>query len=101
MSDATKISASEARIAKGISIFRSEFFSPIGLIMAANPIITRKLKMLLPITFPIAMPGALSRLAIMLTDNSGADVPIETTVRPIIRSETLSLLAIEEAPLTR
>jgi hypothetical protein len=40
-------------------------------------------------------------LEMMFTNNSGLDVPNATTVRPITKSETLNLLAIEEAPATR
>lgn len=54
-----------------------------------------------PTIFPIVIPVAPLRLAEILTTNSGAEVPNATIVSPIIRSEILSFLAIEEAPSTK
>jgi hypothetical protein len=72
-----------------------------GLISAEIPMITKKLNRLLPITLPIAIPAEPSMLAKILTASSGADVPTETMVRPIIRSDTFIFFAMEEAPFTR
>lgn len=51
-------------------------------------------------TFPIVIPVAPLKLEETFTTNSGAEVPKATMVNPIIKSETLSLFAIEEAPST-
>ena len=69
--------------------------------MAAIPTITRRLKILLPTTFPMAIPGEPPVEAIMFTASSGAEVPKDTTVKPIIRSDIFNFFAIDEAPLTR
>lgn len=61
----------------------------------------RMFAILLPITFPIVIPVTPFRLELILTTNSGADVPNATIVSPIIISEILNFLASEEAPITR
>jgi hypothetical protein len=61
----------------------------------------RRLKLLLPIMLPNETSLRPSRAAYVLTTNSGAEVPIATTVSPIARLEMLNFFAIEEAPLTR
>lgn len=69
--------------------------------MAVIPIISKILAMLLPITFPIAIPLLPFKLEVMLTISSGKEVPIETTVRPITKLDIFSLFAMEIAPSTR
>lgn len=62
------------------------------------------LKMLEPMMFPKTTSwvplGDITVPEIIFTTSSGADVPMATIVRPIAISETLNLLAREEAPLT-
>ena len=60
-----------------------------GRIIAVPPRMKPRLKILEPITFPIDMSVWLVAAALMVTANSGADVPKATTVNPIIRSEIL------------
>lgn len=55
---------------------------------------------LLPIIFPMVIPSAPSRLDVIFTTNSGAEVPKATIVSPITISETLSFFASEDAPST-
>lgn len=59
------------------------------------------LQILLPNIFPMAMSVVPLKLAIILTDNSGVEVPKATTVNPTTRSETWNCLAMDEAPSTR
>jgi hypothetical protein len=54
-----------------------------------------------PTTLPIAMADRPSIAALRLTSNSGADVPKETTVKPITNVDTLNFNAIPTAPFTR
>ena len=57
-----------------------------------------------PIIFPkttSCVPFSVTTVPeIMLTTNSGAEVPMATMVNPMAMSETLNLLAREDAPLT-
>lgn len=59
-----------------------------------------KLKLLLPIIFPKTISECPSKEAKELTTNSGAEVPKDTMVKPITRSEILFRLANAEAPST-
>tara|TARA_A100001015_G_scaffold305729_1_gene398888 strand:+ start:514 stop:729 length:216 start_codon:yes stop_codon:yes gene_type:complete len=56
--------------------------------------------MLLPKIFPITTSDSCLILAIILTTTSGNDVPIETSVNPMMSSETENRLAILVAPET-
>ncbi len=60
-----------------------------GLIKELTININKRLKMLEPITFPIAISLFFLNAAIELNTSSGADVTNETIVRPITKSETL------------
>jgi hypothetical protein len=60
-----------------------------------------RLKILLPITFPNAASLCPLTEDIMLTNNSGVEVPKATTVKPTARLDTLNFLATEEEPLTK
>ncbi len=55
---------------------------------------------------PMIFPNTISSFSpedpeIIFTTNSGAEVPIATTVSPMAMSDTLYLLAREEAPFTK
>jgi hypothetical protein len=54
-----------------------------------------------PIIFPNTTSWAPLAPDIKFTTNSGAEVPIATTVSPMAISEALNLFASDEAPLTR
>ena len=94
----TRIAASRPN---GIS-FQTVFFVIFnGKITDEIPSITKILKILLPMILPNAISVLFARLALKFTKNSGIDVPKATTVNPITKSETRSLLAKDEAPSTR
>ena len=57
--------------------------------------------MLDPMAFPIASFGAASNDAETATSISGADVPIDTIVSPIMRLETPRFVAVTAAPATK
>ena len=57
--------------------------------------------MLEPIMFPREISLLPAIPAAMLTDASGALVPIATTVRPITTDGIFSICAIEDAPSTK
>ena len=59
-----------------------------------------KLKLLLPIIFPNIISEYPLIEATELTTSSGAEVPKETIVNPIIRSETLYFFANADEPST-
>ncbi len=61
----------------------------IGRISAVPPKINPRLKIFEPITLPMDISVWFVAAALIVTANSGADVPNATTVNPIIRSETL------------
>src|SRR5690606_12454837 len=71
-----------------------------GTVMAHIPRISRMLTILLPITLATARSGEPCKADKILTVSSGADVPKETTVRPITKEETRNLAAKDEAPRT-
>jgi len=54
-----------------------------------------------PITLPKAISGLTLSADLILTINSGADVPKEITVIPITNEEMLNFLAIPIEPLTK
>ena len=56
---------------------------------AVPPRINPKLNMFDPITFPIDISVCFVIAALIVTANSGAEVPKATTVRPMIKSDTL------------
>lgn len=59
------------------------------------------LEILLPIILAIARSVCHCRAALMLINNSGAEVHIATIVRPVTKGEIHSLLAIPLAPSTK
>ena len=58
-----------------ILVLKFFFVKDIGPINDAKPKTSRIFDILLPTTFPHAIPGDLSRTALMETTNSGNDVP--------------------------
>lgn len=54
-----------------------------------------------PITLPTAIPALSFKALVMLTINSGADVPNATIVIPITKGEIFTAFARATAPLTR
>ena len=70
----------------------------IGWMVAAIPIRSRMLTMLLPMTLPRSISVLPEAREEMETASSGAPVPKATMVRPINCLLTLKLAAVEEAP---
>lgn len=68
--------------------------------MADTPKINRTLATLLPNTLPTASSALPLKLATRFTKSSGREVPKETTVSPMTRSDKLNFLPIEDAPST-
>ena len=75
-------------------------FTDRGQIRALMPITTKRLKILEPTTFPMAMSLLPFTAAVILTASSGALVPKATMVSPIIKDGIRKRLAMEEAPST-
>lgn len=72
-----------------------------GVIVADAPRTRNILKILLPTTLPIAMPGFPFRAAATEVASSGREVPQATMVSPMTASLTPNALAISDAPLTK
>jgi hypothetical protein len=90
-----------AKRLSGIS-FNTVFFNIVsGKIKEETPRIKKMLKILLPITFPIAISEFPVYAAYVLTINSGADVPNATTVKPITIFGIPYFFAKDDAPSTR
>ena len=68
--------------------------------IAVTPRIRSMLAILLPSTLPVAKPELPSALAMTLMMSSGKEVPIETMVSPIIKSEIPRREAMAVAPFT-
>ena len=73
----------EATKANGMSRFTVDFRMVIGATKAAQPTMSRELKMLDPKTLPTAMSGVDFKADSRLTKNSGMEVPMATIVSPI------------------
>lgn len=71
-----------------------------GVIKAETPSTKKILKILEPTTLPIAISTFFFLTATIDVANSGSEVPIETMVSPITRSESPKDNAIEVALLT-
>ena len=76
------------------------FVKDIGLINDAKPKTSRIFDILLPTTFPHAIPGDLSRTALIETTNSGNDVPKAIIEIAINWGFTLNIEAILTEPVT-
>ena len=83
-----------------ILVLKFFFVKDIGLINDAKPKTSRIYDILLPTTFPHAIPGALSRTALMETTNSGNDVPKAIIEIAINWGFTLNTEAILTEPVT-
>src|SRR6056300_516058 len=85
----------------GISEKTVLFFNGRLLISAVIPRIRNIFAILLPSTFPTAISELPLKLAKILIISSGAEVPKDTIVSPIIRFDILYLEAKDEDPSTR
>lgn len=83
----------ELRNKKTHSNFIKDFSIMSGVKKAVRPRIISKLKILDPIIFPRAILGLFSIRAAKLAKSSGAEVPIETRVRPMNKEDTFHFLA--------
>ena len=72
----------------------------IGRIIAVPPRIKPRLKILEPITLPIDISVCPVSAALIVTANSGAEVPNATTVSPTTKSDIFKLCAISAAEST-
>ena len=89
------------RIFNGISRFR---ISPWGIKLCRNaqiPTTTSPLKIFEPTTLLMAISLLPARAALMLTEASGALVPMATMVRPMMTLGTFRIPAKEELPSTK
>lgn len=89
------------RIFNGISRFR---ISPWGIKLCRNaqiPTTTRPLKIFEPTTLLMAISLLPASAALMLTEASGALVPMATMVRPMMTLGTFRIPAREELPSTK
>lgn len=82
----------------GMSRVRSNLLTLSLLMIAEAPMMTRVLKMLLPMMLPTLMSLLPRNTLKKLTMNSGRLVPMDTIVRPITNSLTCHFLAIPHAP---
>src|SRR3990167_8318224 len=101
LSDPIIITTKAERSIKGISFHIVECWRVIPFIQTTMPRMRRMFAILDPIIFPTAMSVTPFNVEEMLTDNSGADVPKATMVRPITREETPRRLANDEAQSTK
>ena len=88
----------DAITAKGISLRTVVRKMVIGATSDATPTMSKVLKTLLPTTLPTAKSGVPFTADTRLTQNSGIDVPIATTVRPIIICGIHNRSAMPTAP---
>ena len=99
-SSSNTISAVEMRSRRGSSLETVSLLTLMGRIMAAIPIRSKTLIMLLPMTLPTKMSVLPLKSDEKDTASSGAPVPKATMVRPIRSLLTLKFDAIDEAPST-
>ena len=85
---------------QNILVLNFFFVKDIGLINDAKPKTSRIFDILLPTTFPHAIPGDLSRTALMETTNSGNDVPKAIIEIAINWGFTLNIEATLTEPVT-
>ena len=83
-----------------ILVLKFYFFKDIGLINDAKPKTSRIFDILLPTTFPHAIPGDFSRTALIETTNSGNDVPKAIIEIAINWGFTLNIEATLTEPVT-
>ena len=94
------IRAVEMSRSNGNSLDTVSFLTRMGLMIAAIPISSKTLMILLPITLPTRMSVLPDKSDEKETASSGAPVPKATMVRPIRSLETLKLDATDEEPET-
>lgn len=99
-SSSNTMSAVEIRSRRGSSLETVSLLTLMGRIMAAIPIRSKTLIMLLPMTLPTKMSVLPLKSDEKDTASSGAPVPKATMVRPIRSLLTLKFDAIDEAPST-
>ena len=100
ISSSNTMSAVEIRSRRGSSLETVSLLTLMGRIMAAIPIRSKTLIMLLPMTLPTKMSVLPLKSDEKDTASSGAPVPKATMVRPISSLLTLKFDAIDEAPST-
>lgn len=83
-----------------ILVLKFFFFKDIGLINDAKPKTSRIFDILLPTTFPHAIPGDFSRTALIETTSSGNDVPKAIIEIAINWGFTLNIEATLTEPVT-
>ena len=83
-----------------ILVLKFFFVKDMGLINDAKPKTSRIFDILLPTTFPHAIPGDLSRTALIETTNSGNDVPKAIIEIAINWGFTLNIEATLTEPVT-
>jgi len=83
-----------------ILVLKFFFVKDIGLINDAKPKTRRIFDILLPTTFPHAIPGDFSRTALIETTNSGNDVPKAIIEIAINWGFTLNIEATLTEPVT-
>ena len=83
-----------------ILVLKFFFFKDIGLINDAKPRTSRIFDILLPTTFPHAIPGDFSRTALIETTSSGNDVPKAIIEIAINWGFTLNIEATLTEPVT-
>ena len=83
-----------------ILVLKLFFVKDLELINDAKPKTSRIFDILLPTTFPHAIPGDLSRTALIETTNSGNDVPKAMIEIAINWGFTLNIEAILTEPVT-
>lgn len=86
---------------KGISLKIVEFFAWSGYTSAATPKIRRTFAMFDPMTFHSASSVCHLKPESTFTNNSGAEVPKATIVRPITKGEIPNFFARWEAHTTK
>ena len=94
-------SMAEAATAKGMSRFMERGVTVIGATIAVRPVMSSTLNVLEPTTLPTAMPGLCLSAETSDTKNSGIDVPMATTVRPMTNCDMPVREAMPAAPSVR
>jgi len=100
ISNMRTMSAVEMSKSSGNSFETVSFLTRMGWMMAAIPMRSRTLMMLLPITLPSRMSVLPLTSELKETASSGAPVPKATIVRPMRSLLTLKFDATEDAPDT-
>ena len=86
---------------KGKSVFSALFETGTGFKAAVMPSIAMTLNILEPTTLLTAREFSPASELVTETESSGRDVPMATTVSPMISPGTLNLFATQDAPSTK